>query len=254
MAAKYFLVKYVPDPRRQEPRNVGVVVENDGDFAFNFIGKAADGNSIDGRKLRKYGISREAFSPWIEYIQDHLDPERFATLLSYRERKPASIWVELAGHEYVEIESAMSFSAQLFNELVATSTTEHDEPSMKQRIETIFDQANIDYRQHLRLPGRFGAASETVQLPFDYGVRGNENVAFDFASSRGGLSAALGLRSKMEAVRNLNSGAQFAFFYARSGHDEDIDDFLLPVESEAYAIDVDDEQSAIATVQQVSLR
>lgn len=252
MATRYFLVKYVPDPRRQEPRNVGVIVENSGEFAFHFAGKSADGDSLDGRRLKKYGISRELFSPWIEYIQDHLDAERFEDLLTYRERKPASVWVELAGHEYVEIESPFAFSAHLFNELVATTTTDHDEPTMQQRIESIFDRANVDFRRQLRLPGRFNPTSETVDLPFDYGVKGTEKVAFDFASTRGGMSVALSLRSKIDAVKNISSDARFAIFYAQSGHEEDLDDFLLPVEKQAISIDVDNPIEAVEAVRYVS--
>lgn len=247
MAATYYLVKHMADPRRQEPRNVGVIVESCGTYASNFVGLDQATGHVDGRKLRQYNLAADVLSAWIDYIGDHLSVDRFERLLTYRERKPASLWVEHAGNEYTEIESPMSFSAQLFNDLVVTGTSEAEEPSMKQRIESIFEMAHVRFRKRHIMQGKFSDDSEPVDLDFGYGVENREALAFDFTGARG-FSKSLELRSKIAAVRHIERSAEFAVFFSGSEHEEDLDHFLAPIEQEAHTINIDDATTASETV------
>ncbi|HJW79491.1 MAG: hypothetical protein ACJ8DU_21195 [Microvirga sp.] len=53
MSASYWVAKYVDDPFRNEPRNIGVIVSLNGIVAARFVGERDDGR-VDERKLRAF--------------------------------------------------------------------------------------------------------------------------------------------------------------------------------------------------------
>lgn len=63
--AKYWLAKYIEDLFRQEPRNIGVIVSFEGQFAAQFFGETQPGH-IDRRKLRALPYP-DVYTQWIEY-------------------------------------------------------------------------------------------------------------------------------------------------------------------------------------------
>lgn len=65
MTAKYWIAQYVQDLFRQEPRNIGVFVEMDGQKDVQFIGEGEDGQ-IDGRRLRLFQYP-DAYREWVGY-------------------------------------------------------------------------------------------------------------------------------------------------------------------------------------------
>lgn len=65
MAATYWIARYISEPLRNEPKNIGVIVSLNGATAFRFFGEREDG-SLDQRKLRP--LSHPAvYSQWREY-------------------------------------------------------------------------------------------------------------------------------------------------------------------------------------------
>jgi len=69
--AQFAIAKFVPDMKRMEPRNIGVVVWNRGDCASRFIG---DDRSKDGRDFARLGVmDRHAYFQWMEYWRIQLD-------------------------------------------------------------------------------------------------------------------------------------------------------------------------------------
>lgn len=75
MTANWYLVKYVPDPFRDEPKNIGVVVESDGRGVVRFIGQHNGG--FDGRRVRGTVRSPRTLKAWIEYVDYHLTSGTF---------------------------------------------------------------------------------------------------------------------------------------------------------------------------------
>lgn len=64
-AARFFLCQYVSDPFRQEPRNVGVIVQSKDGVACLFQGESEDGN-VDGRKLRQFA-DPDNYRNWVHF-------------------------------------------------------------------------------------------------------------------------------------------------------------------------------------------
>lgn len=86
---EWFVAKYMPDLRRREPRNVGVILSVDGRLMARFYGERPDGE-LDGRKSR-FVSSGENYRDWVHYWRtlqtaDALPLVRRATDNYYLER------------------------------------------------------------------------------------------------------------------------------------------------------------------------
>lgn len=73
---QYLLAKYIPDLRRGEPRNVGIVVWSDGNVEARFLGeKVSRPGEVDGRSVPAFVTSPPAYKQWIEYWRLQLGRE-----------------------------------------------------------------------------------------------------------------------------------------------------------------------------------
>jgi len=73
--AQFAIAKFIPDMKRHEPRNFGVVVWNRGDCASRFLG---DDKSEDGRDFSRLGISdKRTYFQWVEYWRIQLSKAEF---------------------------------------------------------------------------------------------------------------------------------------------------------------------------------
>lgn len=63
MSALYWIAKYVDDPFRNEPRNVGVIVQVNGVLSSRFFGEKDDG-TLDGRKIVSKFSYPNVYSQW----------------------------------------------------------------------------------------------------------------------------------------------------------------------------------------------
>jgi hypothetical protein len=70
----YFVAKYIDDPIRCEPRNVGVVVWSPEGVRARFFAEKTPGGDVDKQRSRSVGAS--AYKQWIEYWRDCLAQER----------------------------------------------------------------------------------------------------------------------------------------------------------------------------------
>src|SRR5579862_8869860 len=61
----YLIAQHIPDPFRQEPKNVGVVVAGAGEVRARFVGEVAPGQ-YDGRKTRWFAFP-DVYRQWIDY-------------------------------------------------------------------------------------------------------------------------------------------------------------------------------------------
>ncbi|MCB9654159.1 MAG: hypothetical protein H6729_08535 [Deltaproteobacteria bacterium] len=71
MGAKYWIAQHIPDLFRNEPRNVGVVVEAASRRAAVFFGETQD-RQVDGRKLRGWAYP-DVYRQWIEFWRSELE-------------------------------------------------------------------------------------------------------------------------------------------------------------------------------------
>lgn len=69
--AKYWIARYTSDLFRDEPRNVGVIVELSGNRQARFLGET-DSGSIDGRIIK--GINHgDVYRQWIDYWRSQME-------------------------------------------------------------------------------------------------------------------------------------------------------------------------------------
>lgn len=70
MTARYWVAKHIADVFRNEPRNVGVIVDVDGALQAQFLAEREDG-SFDGRTLRQFEHS-SIYLEWVSFWRDEL--------------------------------------------------------------------------------------------------------------------------------------------------------------------------------------
>ena len=75
MSALFWTAKYIEDPFRNEPRNVGVVVSLNGSIASRFIGERDDG-SFDARRLGNKFLYPDVYSQWRQYWRKTLRADK----------------------------------------------------------------------------------------------------------------------------------------------------------------------------------
>src|SRR5512140_1749356 len=69
---RYLVAKYVPDPFRMEPRNIGVVVWADGQIAARFLGENGSEASRIRLPNRLHVSDRRQYEKWIRYWRHQL--------------------------------------------------------------------------------------------------------------------------------------------------------------------------------------
>lgn len=70
MTARYWVAQHIPDLFRNEPRNIGVVVQLGDALAARFFGET-DESQLDGRKLRAF-THPEVYRQWVEYWRNEV--------------------------------------------------------------------------------------------------------------------------------------------------------------------------------------
>lgn len=116
MNAKWLIAKYMPDARRREPRNVGVILLVDGAAYMRFRGEDGRGG-IDGRRV-KLVESLDNYKAWVAYWRKavaRLDPKKLPPHDPSQNYFLEPGGERLLGNKDIEPES---FVAQLFRDLV----------------------------------------------------------------------------------------------------------------------------------------
>ncbi len=70
MSARYWIAKHIEDPFRDEPRNIGILVEHRGGVAARFMGETVPGQ-VDGRKVRGLRYP-DVYKQWVEFWRGEL--------------------------------------------------------------------------------------------------------------------------------------------------------------------------------------
>ena len=70
---RYLLAKYIPDPLRMEPRNIGVVLWAEGNVAARFVGES-DSPDSGSRLPRRLGLpDRQVYKKWVQYWREQME-------------------------------------------------------------------------------------------------------------------------------------------------------------------------------------
>jgi hypothetical protein len=74
---KYLLAKYIPDLRRYEPRNIGIIVWSPEGLDARFLGeKDEPTGSINGRSVPPFVTSLNAYKQWVYYWRAEIEKSK----------------------------------------------------------------------------------------------------------------------------------------------------------------------------------
>jgi hypothetical protein len=93
MSASYWVAKYVDDPFRNEPRNVGVIVEANGATVARFFGEREDG-VFDARKIKSKFLYPNVYGQWRDFWRDRIKARDIDSILK---GTTANFYVEAGG-------------------------------------------------------------------------------------------------------------------------------------------------------------
>ncbi len=160
---EWLVAKYMPDLRRREPKNVGVVLRV-GDLCLSrFMGERDEGR-IDGRRIHGLVSSVQNYKAWVAYWRQAAGSEDLSALT--RKRADDSYFLESAGQrllgsEHTAPEDMLDY---LYSSLVE-DMPEPDTLNVRQLSERVLDRVGIrdQVTEKYRLP-----ISVTDSALFDY--------------------------------------------------------------------------------------
>jgi len=79
MTARYWIAQYIRDVFRNEPRNVGIIVQLGDEMAGRFLGETSPGN-VDRRSLRDWSYPG-VYCQWVRYWRKEISKSSIATIL-----------------------------------------------------------------------------------------------------------------------------------------------------------------------------
>lgn len=171
MSLRWMVAKYVPDLRRSEPVNVGIVLIAGDRVLTRFLGERGDG--IDGRTIRGSGIRViETYKAWVDYwrslIAQH-GTQAESSLL--REIAGANYYICSGGERIVggEMETPDEMLGTLFATLVEREEVPVEAASTARLAETVlrqlavFDTAVPDFEVRVH-----GKGNKTYPVRFDF--------------------------------------------------------------------------------------
>ena len=193
---KYLLAKYVPDLRRGEPRNVGVIVWSPDGVEARFVGeKPGRPGDIDGRSVPSFVTSPAAYRQWVEYWtyqlrREEIAPvnggvavgrERVEFLEALRASNKGNFALVDGGFllDRVEAGSLGDLADHLFRALVETSVVEEAaDPSLYDMTQRVLDSTGIQHDPRFKSRYRLSC---TIEGGAD------ERFEFDYAFENGSL-------------------------------------------------------------------
>ena len=239
MRTRVLLAKYIRDPRRWEPINVGVIVVRGEQAQARFVGEREGGGSIDGRKTRHVVGDTEVFSEWVRYWRHALERGE-AGAGEVLGRKTPNYWVAEQGEVWLDADEASldELANRYFSDLVNRADDESDAaaPQLRNRVEAVLHQAEIFDDAH-----RFERDAIVTAVKLDP----PERYKFHYRSENGRIT--IGQRVSLEALyihdvlwkfAHLPDDYRRVAFVAGEEAPEDLGPTLAALRSQSHVIDV----------------
>jgi hypothetical protein len=261
MTADWYLVKYVADVFKDEPRNIGVVVKNGDKSAARFVGDI--GGRFNRRTVKNIVASTETFAAWRDYLLHHLEGGTFDDAVERLRLRPLDNYrVEKRGVLHPPRDANFEAIAnELFDELV--TVPEPPAPNFKRVVNRILFEG-------LSLP-----PGQTIDqdVTFDVDLRGERHeLVFDYryVSGRTSLMERLSLAGhegltsgrvndalfRIQNVATVVHNAIFLVFYdpGREGLTASIERQLRVIERFAYTVDARADDAPVRTGELLGLQ
>jgi hypothetical protein len=81
MSTSYWIAKYVDDPFRNEPKNVGVIVRANNAIAARFFGEREEDGAFDARKIRSKFLYPHVYSQWRDFWRSKIQERDLESIL-----------------------------------------------------------------------------------------------------------------------------------------------------------------------------
>lgn len=158
---RYLLAKYVPDPQRMEPRNIGVVVWSPEGIEARFLAeKPHHPGDVDGRSLPAFVSSLGAYKQWLRFWRTELNKNAIDSIAGsgfVPRTSPAFLEALMSwskgnfllseggyGLDYVEVDDLVEFADQLYRSLVDTSDSEESrDPTLDELCDEVIKEAHL---------------------------------------------------------------------------------------------------------------
>ena len=159
---RYLIAKYISDPIRMEPRNIGVVVWSpDGTTEARFLGEKPNySGNVDGRSLPAFISSLGAYKQWLRFWRAELNKDAINTISSgdaISRTSPAFLEALMSwnkgsfmlneggyGLDDVQADDLGEFTNYLYRMLVDTSDgDEVQDPTLNELCDQVIKEADL---------------------------------------------------------------------------------------------------------------
>lgn len=256
MTATWYLVRYMPDLQRREPRNIGLVLRTaDGTWLSKFVGQRPDG-VIDSRSLRTYAIHAEVYKTWVTYFARKANDDSWCDVARRQAARSTNYVVEPGGEYLGTVTSWQSLLEELYAELVDRGVPARPRPEkvldkLVARVDHVLDLADVAPQRAVIVEAKFG--DELDEVPFRYSYTNGQVHLMDLVTSKKNPAEAARdareLRARVQGARDAGSARSFVAFYDRMTLPEsELEHILRPVEGLSRTVDVADETEATVTI------
>lgn len=153
MSAPWYVVKYMPDLYRREPRNIGVVLLHDDHGYGRFLGQDPASGELDTRRVAQTIPATKTYAAWVDFFTHHLTVGTWTKAReSLARRSLDNFLVEEGGTWELDYDDPRLLLDELYGSLVddlAASTGDRDSagsPSIMGLIRRVFQEAGIAKR------------------------------------------------------------------------------------------------------------
>ena len=242
MSTRILLAKHIADYRRNEPRNVGVIVASEHGYAARFVGEAEPGR-VDGNRARSVvGPLTDVYREWVAFWREELHLGAHGLQAVLDERAP-NFYLEAAADMWEEDSQApQALLDYYYDVLVGDPPKEEDRNlTLRQQVEQLIDRSGVGrlpgYTTNRQLTATVG--SRALPLRFPYARENGHLVIGDYLAANNTRRSTSLLFNFEHAPQEV---ARMVVFYATSqGEDEasaqylgileDLGSFIIDVES-----------------------
>lgn len=267
MTTTWYLVRHVPDLRRKEPRNVGVILDSPDGWYSRFLGED-DSGDIEARQLRSYrDINLDVYRTWVSYFKRKASDDRWRDVERLQAKRRSNYYAEIGGQEFDAHESTRALLERLYLDLVVpvgsaidglpSATASH--PGIADRLKDgarrIFREVGVAPIEDAQVSGKFGERSIPLYFGFRYDNGQPHLMDIAVRRSRPDLAAADAreLNARIVGARDANVASSFLAFYSSADFPASrIDEIIIPLEEVAHCIDLSGGKEAEETFAHVT--
>lgn len=261
-SATWYLVRYMPDLQRREPRNVGLVLRTgDGSWLTKFVAERPDG-TINGYHARSYAMTTEIYKTWVDYFRRKANDRDWRDVEKMRSGRPRNYFAEMSGEYISDGRSPQQVLDELFANLVEAPRQEalvaQTESPLRQllaKVDFVLSRAGVKPERDVTVAAKFGDNVDEVPFRYAY-VNGQRHLMDVLGYRRNSNEAARDareLRTRVQGARDAGEATSFIAFYDHNLMEHrEVEHILRPVEDLSLTIDVGTEISASETLQQIT--